>query len=266
MTSTNFKTICIDINTKGVCNLTLNRPKVHNAFDELMIEELTQALLSLQFVDSLRVLTIQGNGESFCAGADLNWMKRTAQFNEQKNIEDAKRLANMIRLLHKFPKPTVAIAHGSVFGGGVGMVACCDIAMAIDSTIFSLSEVKLGLIPAVISPYVVNAIGTRSAHRFFLTGERFDAYTAKRIGLIHECFGQEDFSDQKMRIVDELLSSAPGAQQISKSLIINELSKPINSNVLDTTARLIAQVRVSGEGREGVLAFLNKKSPSWRRN
>ena len=264
MTLSDFDTISVELTNDGVCHLILNRPAVHNAFDESMILELTQALEYLQSLDSVRILSVQGSGRSFCAGADLNWMRRMSQYDEDENFEDAQQLANMMNLLHRFAKPTVAFAHGNVFGGGVGLVACCDIAIAVDTTIFSLSEVKLGLIPAVISPYVVNAIGARSARRYFLTGERFDATTAQQIGLIHECCSQINFSDAKAKILDELLASAPGAQVISKSVIQEVLTNPISPELRETTAKLIAEVRASEEGREGVLAFLNKETPSWR--
>ena len=265
MMLSNFDTISVELTVDGVCNLTLNRPAVHNAFDELMIQELIQALEYLHTLESLRILTIQGTGKSFCAGADLKWMKRTSQYNRDENFEDARQLANMFRLLHGFAKPTVAFAHGNVFGGGVGLVASCDIAIAADTTVFSLSEVKLGLIPSVISPYVVNAIGARSAHRYFLTGERFDATIAQRIGLIHESCTDKKYSDTKAKLVNELLTSAPDAQKISKRLIQEVLTKPISAEIREKTAKRIADVRASEEGREGVLAFLNKELPSWRK-
>ena len=261
-----FETIYVTLAETGVCTLTLNRPQVHNAFDELMIGELTNALEQLEKHQSVRILLVRGTGKSFSAGADLKWMQRMADYSEEQNFEDARRLATMMDKLYRIPKPTVAIVHGGVYGGAVGLVACCDIAIAADSAVFSLSEVKIGLIPAVISPYVVKAIGLRAARRYFLTGEVFNASTAQQIGLIHEYGHSDEIPSIESGIVERLRAGAPGAQQIAKSVLQNVLSEPVDSEMQDETSKLIARVRASEEGKEGIAAFLNKRSPAWRKS
>ena len=255
-------TILLSVDDSGVCSLILNRPEVHNAFNERMIEEITQALELAKNNDSVRILLVQGAGKSFSAGADIKWMRRMADYDESQNYEDACRLSTMMDSLYRFPKPTLARIHGSVFGGGVGLVACCDVAIASKNTIFSLSEVKIGLIPAVISPYVVEAIGTRNARRYFLSGERFGSIVAKRLGLIHE-YCEEDLSEIELSILNEFLQCAPGAQKVAKSLLQNVLSNDITPETQKVTAQMIAQVRASEEGREGTSAFIEKRPPSW---
>ena len=257
-------TILLSVDDSGVCSLILNRPEVHNAFNERMIEEITQALELAKNNDSVRILLVRGAGKSFSAGADIKWMRRMADYDESQNYEDACRLSTMMDSLYRFPKPTLARIHGSVFGGGVGLVACCDVAIASKNTVFSLSEVKIGLIPAVISPYVVEAIGTRNARRYFLSGERFSAIVAEQLGLIHEYCEEDDLSEIEQSILNEFLQSAPGAQKIAKSLLQNVLSNDINPETQKVTAQMIAQVRASEEGREGTSAFIEKRPPSWR--
>ncbi len=260
-----FETIRAVTNGNGAYSITLNRPEVHNAFNETMIAELSRALEMLCCEDSLRTLTIAGAGKSFCAGADLNWMRRTAKFSEPQNYEDALRMAAMLNQLHKFPKPTIAVVHGNVFGGGVGLVACCDIAIAAQNAVFSLSEVKLGLIPATISPYVNAAIGTRNSRRYFLTGERFDAATAQRIGLIHEYGNRAAVSKIEANLGAHLLASAPQAQTAAKELVQELLTVPqVDADLQQLTAKSIAAVRSSAEGKEGISAFLRKREPRWR--
>ncbi len=259
-----FETILLTIDEVGVCSLTLNRPEVHNAFNEIMIEEISQALESVDDHPGIRVLTLRGAGKSFCAGADINWMRRMADYSEAQNVEDAGKMSSMMHRLYQFPRPTVAMIHGNVFGGGVGLVACCDIAIASEETIFSLSEVKIGLIPSVISPYVVEAIGVRNARRYFLTGERFNAATAFSLGLIHEWHDSEHFHQSDQKILKELLQSAPSAQTTAKAQLQNVVAKPITPELRDETIRMIANVRASDEGREGTSAFLDKRPPSWR--
>lgn len=266
MSHSNFSTIELTVNSDGVCFLVLNRPEVHNVFNESMIEEIARALNQLKENESVRVLCISGAGNSFCAGADLNWMKRTSEFTAEENYNDAMRMARMMHLLYSFPKPTLAVVHGAVFGGGVGLVACCDIAISDSSAVFSLSEVKLGLIPAVIGPYVVNALGPRNAHRYFLTGEKFDAAVAHRTNLVHECVDSDRLSATQTRLLQDLLSCGPNAQRIAKSLIIDSLSPQLDGAIQTQTAGLIAKVRASDEGREGISAFLDKRRPVWHKS
>ncbi|MXW47233.1 MAG: hypothetical protein F4Z97_01040 [Gammaproteobacteria bacterium] len=265
MPTQHFETIKIDVTPEGACTLLLNRPKVHNAFDEFMIEDITNALQQLRADEAVRVLCIKGAGASFCAGANLNWMKRTAEYAQEENYRDALRMANMMYSLYSFPKPTVAVVHGAVYGGGVGLIACCDIVLAESSTVFSLSEVKLGLIPAVIGPYVVNAMGTRSAKRYILTGERFDASAACRSGLVQESTDAELLAESEAEIMRELLSCGPNAQKVAKSLVIEKFSPSMGEEIQKHTAGLISKIRASEEGKEGVGAFLDKRSPAWRK-
>jgi methylglutaconyl-CoA hydratase len=244
--------------------ITMNRPDRHNAFDDGLIAELTEALRSMEAEDGIRVIVLSGAGKSFCAGADLNWMKRMAAFSMDENRRDAMGLATLMRTLAHLHKPTIARVQGAAYGGGVGLVACCDIAVAAQSASFSLSEAKLGLIPAVISPYVVAAIGERAARRYFLTAERFDAAEAWRIGLVHELVGDHESLDDKIgEIVDAVLACSPSAQREAKDLIRAIASRPVTSELIQDTAERIAKIRSSPEGREGVAAFLEKRRASW---
>jgi len=247
-----------------VGRVTLNRPERHNAFDDVLIQELTEALRSLEAEDGVRLVVLAGAVKSFSAGADLNWMKRMAGFSREENQRDAMQLGALMRTLAHLRKPTLARVHGAAYGGGVGLVACCDIAVASQAATFSLSEVKLGLIPAVISPYVVSAIGERAARRYFLTGERFDAAEAWRLGLVHDLGGSDGEMDDKLgAIVDALLACGPVAQREAKDLIRAVARRPVTSELIQDTAERIAKIRSSPEGREGVNAFLEKRRASW---
>jgi methylglutaconyl-CoA hydratase len=244
--------------------VTMNRPDRHNAFDDVLIAELTEALRSMEAEDGIRVIVLSGAGKSFSAGADLNWMKRMAGFSMDENRRDAMGLATLMRTLAHLRKPTLARVQGAAYGGGVGLVACCDIAVAAQSATFSLSEARLGLIPAVISPYVVAAIGERAARRYFLTAERFDAAEAWRIGLVHELVGDHESLDDRIgEIVDAMLACSPSAQREAKELIRAVASRPVTSELIQDTAERIARIRSSPEGREGVAAFLEKRRASW---
>jgi methylglutaconyl-CoA hydratase len=247
----------------GIGILALNRPDVHNAFNEALIGELTAACHALGADADVRVVILTGNGPSFCAGADLNWMKKMAGYGRKENVADAAALAEMLRVLNELPKPTVARVHGNVFGGGVGLVACCDVAIASAESAFSLSEGRLGLIPATISPYVVEAIGARQARRYFLTAERFEAAEAYRIGLLHDIVPLPQLDDRINEILGPLLIAGPAAQRECKALIRAVAHKPIAAGVIADTVERIATVRASPEGKEGVAAFLGKRSPSW---
>lgn len=243
--------------------VTLNRPDRHNAFDDALIAELTDALRSMEAEDAVRIVVLSGAGKSFSAGADLNWMRRMAGFSTDDNRRDAMGLAVLMRTLAQLRKPTVARVHGAAYGGGAGLVACCDIAVASQQASFSFSEARLGLIPAVISPYVVAAIGERYARRYFLTAERIDAAEAWRIGLVHELALPEELDEKVGDIVDALLACGPVAQKEAKELIRAVASRPFSSEVMQDTADRIAKIRSSPEGREGVAAFLEKRRAAW---
>lgn len=244
--------------------VTFNRPERHNAFDDTLIAELTEVLRSMEAEDGVRVIVLSGAGPSFSAGADLEWMKRAAGYSKDENLRDAMALGALMRTLDHLRKPTIARVHGNVFGGGVGLVACCDIAIATQDAKFSLSEVKLGMIPAVVSPYVVAAIGARNARRYFLTGERFEAAEAYRIGLIHDLAGNDNDLDEKIgAIVDAMMLAGPVAQREAKELVRAVANRPMHSEILQDTAERIARIRSSPEGREGLSAFLEKRRASW---
>jgi methylglutaconyl-CoA hydratase len=244
--------------------ITMNRPERHNAFDDALIAELTEAFRSMEAEDGVRLVVLSGAGRSFSAGADLNWMKRMAGFSLDENRRDAMGLAALMRTIAHFRKPTIARVHGPAYGGGVGLVACCDIAVASQHATFALSEAKLGLIPAVISPYVVAAIGERAARRYFVTAERFDAAEAWRLGLVHELAASDADLDEKLGgIVDDLLLCSPAAQMEAKALIRAVAGRPVTSELIQDTAERIAKMRASPEGREGVAAFLEKRRAAW---
>jgi methylglutaconyl-CoA hydratase len=257
------QTVQINIDPRGVATLTINRPEVHNAFDDRLIAEITGKLRELDREHAIRVVVLSANGKSFSAGADLNWMKRMARYSEAENLRDAVSLASLMHVLNDMAKPTVARVNGSAFGGGVGLVAGCDIAIAAKSAVFSLSEVRLGLIPAVISPFVVAAIGQRQARRYFLTAERFDADEALRIGLVHRVVEDAELDAAVAAVVEELLKGGPRAQAAAKDLIASVSNRPIDQRILEDTAARIARIRVSPEGEEGIAAFLEKRAPVW---
>lgn len=257
-----FASIEVDVRA-AVAVVTLNRPDLHNAFDEILIAELTAALKRLDRDPTVRAVVLTGAGKSFCAGADLNWMKRTASSSRAQNLADAKALANMLLTLNRLTKPTIARAHGAVFGGGVGLVACCDIAVGESSAIFALSEARLGLIPATIAPYVVDAIGARAARRYFLSGERFAAPEAFRLGLLHDLAPLPELDARINEILGALVTAGPAAQAECKALIRAVARRPADAAMIADTARRIARVRASAEGKEGVAAFLAKRKASW---
>ncbi len=236
---------------------------MHNAFDETLIAELTTALRSLDADPAVRAVVLLGHGRSFCAGADLNWMKKMAGYGHAENLADAGALAEMLRTLYTLSKPTIARVHGAAYGGGVGLVACCDIALAAQEATFALSEAKLGLIPATISPYVIEAIGARMARRYFLTAERFDAAEAYRIGLVHDIVLQENLDGRINELLGALLVAGPRAQAESKALIRAVANRPVDDSVIADTAARIARVRSTPEAKEGVAAFLGKRRAAW---
>lgn len=247
----------------GVATVTMNRPDVHNAFDDALIAEMTGTLAELDADATVRIVVLAAAGRSFSAGADLQWMKRMAQYSDDENLRDARALAGLMHTLDRMAKPTIARVQGAAFGGGVGLVACCDMAIAAREAVFCLSEVRLGLIPAVISPYVVQAIGARPARRYFLTAERFDAAEAQRLGLVNDVVDAAELDEAVASLVKPLLAGGPAAIAAAKSLIAAVVNRPIGEGVIDDTAHRIAQQRVGDEGREGVAAFLEKRAAAW---
>ena len=244
--------------------ITFNRPERHNAFDDTLIAELTETLRSMEAEDGVRVVVLSGAGRSFSAGADLEWMKRAASYGKDENQRDAMALGTLMRTLDHLRKPTIARVHGPAYGGGVGLVCACDVAIAAQTASFALTEVKLGLIPAVVSPYVIAAIGARNARRYFTTGEKIEAAEAYRIGLVHDlAMDEADLDDKVGRVVDALLVGGPVAQREAKELVRAVANRPMHSEILQDTAERIARLRTSPEGREGIGAFLEKRKASW---
>lgn len=248
-----------------VAVVTLNRPQAHNAFDDALVAELTGELLRLDRDNGVRAVVLTGAGATFSAGADLAWMRSMAGAGEMENRDDALRLATLMRTLNFLSRPTIARVNGSAYGGGVGLIACCDIAIGVEGAKFSLSEVKLGLVPAVISPYVVAAIGARQARRLFVSGEVFDAATAARIGLLHESVAADRLDESVDRALHFLAKGGPLAQAEAKQLALRVIGMtPESAEVADrVNAELIARLRVSAEGQKGLDAFLDKRAADW---
>jgi methylglutaconyl-CoA hydratase len=246
----------------AVARVTLARPKTRNAFDEVVIDEITRAFLS--FVDDrdTRVVVLEGEGSVFCAGADIEWMRRAGSWSKIENETDAERMAGMLRAIDDCAQPVVALVQGAAIGGGVGLVAASDVAVAAEDAVFSLAEVRLGILPSVISPYVLRAIGAREARRWFLTGERFGAAEARRIGLVHEVVPPGELGAARDRLVAAFLSSAPGAVAVAKRLIAQVVGKS-PEEAMPLTIRTIAERRASEEAKEGLTAFLEKRPPAW---
>ncbi|WP_137172727.1 enoyl-CoA hydratase/isomerase family protein [Massilia sp. HP4] len=257
-----YHTLTIAIADK-VATVTLNRPLLRNAFNEHAIAELALAFDELGRSDTVRAIVLAANGPSFCAGADLNWMKKMAGYSHEENHDDALRLADMLRTIYLCPKPTVAKVQGDCYAGGMGLVAACDIVVAVDSAGFCLSEVKLGLIPATISPYVIKAMGEQAARRYFLTAERFDALEARRIGFAHEVVAADALDATVAGIVKALVNNSPNAVKQAKTLVREIVGQPVSDALLADTAGRIAAIRASLEGREGVASFLEKRKPTW---
>lgn len=257
-----FMTLEIELNGP-VATIWMNRPELHNAFDELLIAELTAACIALDADPDIRAVVLAGRGKSFSAGADLNWMKRAANNGVDDNLNDARALAKMLRTLAEMKKPTIARVQGAALGGGMGLAAACDIAVASSKALFATSEVKFGIIPSAISPYVLRAIGARQATRYFQSAERIDANRAREIGLVHEAVEPEQLDAKVQEIVDALLQGGPLAQAAAKDLIRAVNGQQINETLVEETAHRIAHLRATPEAREGIAAFLDKRSPSW---
>ena len=246
----------------AVARVWLARAERRNAFDDRLIGELTSAFEELAGASDVRVVVLAGEGSVFCAGADIAWMRRAGGYSREENEEDARRMAGMLRAIDVCPRPVIALAHGAAIGGGVGLVAAADIAIAAEGTVFSLAEVKLGILPSVISPYVLRAIGPRAARELFLTGERFDAAEARRIGLVHAVVPASDLEAAAKGKIDALLTSAPEAVGVAKKLI-EQVAGMNPEEARDLTVRTIAERRASTEAREGLSAFLEKRPASW---
>jgi methylglutaconyl-CoA hydratase len=251
----------------GIATLTLDRPEAKNALSAALVTQLTEALASLAGDRGVRVVCLTGAGGVFCAGADIAEMRAAGAAAPEQNEADSKRFARMLECLERQPQPTLALVNGAAYGGAVGLVAACDIALAAASARFALSEVRLGLVPAMISPYVIRAVGVREARRWFLTGEAMDAATAKRIGLVHECAPDDGLAGAAGGIVESLLSGGPGAQAEIKRLVRHATGRSAQADeaMLGETARWIARVRAGAEAREGLTAFLERRKPGWTR-
>ncbi|WP_310460937.1 enoyl-CoA hydratase/isomerase family protein [Sphaerotilus sp.] len=266
MTLTTLNTLKIERRGEAaqcVAWVWMAKPAVHNAFDETLITELTATLLALDADPAVRVIVLAGEGKSFSAGADLAWMQRQGAASVDENLTDARRLAALFRTLSTLAKPTIARVHGAALGGGMGLAAACDICVASDRAVFATSEVKFGIIPSAISPYVIRAIGERQAYRYFQTAERISAIRAQQIGLVHEVTDSEGLDAQVQSIVDALLTGGPHAQAAATDLIRAVANQPVTDAVVDDTARRIATLRSTPEAREGLSAFLEKRPPAW---
>jgi len=253
----------LNIQTGAVATVTLNRPEVRNAFNDEVITELTQAFTQLGQDPQVRAIVLAAEGPAFCAGADLNWMRRMADYTHAENLADAAALAEMLRVIYTCPKPTVARIQGDVYAGGMGLVAVCDIAVSVDTANYCLSEVKLGLYPATISPYVIRAMGARAAHRYFLTAERFDAAEALRMGFVHAVVSPAQLDDKVDELTKALVSASPNAVRECKALLQDVAGQEIDAALIARTVQGIARIRASAEGKEGVQSFLQKRKPDW---
>lgn len=256
--------VLLEIDENGVAHVTLNRPEVHNAFDEHVIARLSDIWDELAVNDAVKAVVVRGKGKSFSAGADLGWMKRAAEFSEAQNTEDALKLATMLQKFYELPKLTIAVVLGAAMGGGMGLVSCADVVIADEGALFALSEVKIGLIPATISPYVILAMGERQAKRYFQTGERFDGKRAYAMGFVHEYAERpEDVEYLLGQVLKNVKGNGPQAMAASKKLFLDVEGRELGEALLVETAKRIAQTRAGDEAKEGLDAFLNKRKPSW---
>jgi methylglutaconyl-CoA hydratase len=257
-----YKNLLIE-SAGGIATIWMNRTELHNAFDGVLIEELTRACLTMEADPAIRLVVLAGRGKSFSAGADLNWMKRAAAYTGEENLRDARALANMLRTLSGLSKPTVARVHGAALGGGMGLAAACDICIASGNASFATSEVKFGIIPATISPYVIRAIGERQARRYFLSAERISAGCALELGLAHEVVEPEQLDAKVAEVAAALLAGGPLAQKAAKEMIGAVANRPLTEELVEDTAQRISRLRCSDEAREGLGAFLEKRQPNW---
>ncbi|QIL42899.1 enoyl-CoA hydratase/isomerase family protein [Acidovorax sp. HDW3] len=243
--------------------ITLTQPEVRNAFSDAVIAEITAAFTEVGARPDVRAVVLAAEGPAFCAGANLNWMRRMADYTRSENLADAAKLAQMLRVIHECPQPTIARVQGDVYAGGMGLVAACDMAVCVDTAGFCLSEVKLGLIPATISPYVIRAMGARAAQRYFLTAERFDAFEALRIGFVHEVVAADQLDARVDVLLKALTAASPHAVRACKKLVHDVAEREIDAGLIAATVEAIADIRASDEGREGVQSFLQKRKPAW---
>ncbi|MCX7505123.1 enoyl-CoA hydratase/isomerase family protein [Delftia tsuruhatensis] len=259
-----MKTTALTLEFQGpLATITLTQPEVRNAFSDEVIADITHAFHAVGKRSDVRAVVLAAEGPAFCAGANLNWMRRMADYSRDENREDAGLLAEMLRVIYECPQPTIARVQGDVYAGGMGLVAACDMAVAAEGAGFCLSEVKIGLIPATISPYVIRAMGARAAHRYFLTGERFDAAEALRIGFVHRVVAADELDNAVDGLLKHLVSAGPAAARACKRLVIDVAEREINEQLIAATVESIADIRASAEGKEGVQAFLQKRKPAW---
>ena len=247
----------------GVATVTLTQPEIRNAFSDEVILEITEAFRVAGERPDVRAIVLAAEGPAFCAGANLNWMRRMADYDRAENLQDAGALAEMLRTIYTCPKPTIARVQGDVYAGGMGLVAACDMAVSSDNAGFCLSEVKIGLVPGTIAPYVLRAMGARAGHRYFLTGERFDAAEALRIGFVHQVVAIDQLDDAVDGLLKALLAAGPDAVRSCKKLVLDVAEREINAQLIASTVEVIADIRASDEGKEGVQAFLSKRKPAW---
>ena len=246
-----------------IATITLTQPEIRNAFSDEVIVEITEAFRVAAERPDVRAVVLAAEGPAFCAGANLNWMRSMANYSRDENLQDAGVLAEMMRTIYHCPKPTIARVQGDVYAGGMGLVAACDMAVAVDTANFCLSEVKIGLVPATIAPYVLRAMGPRAAHRYFLTGERFDAQEALRMGFVHKVVEADALDQAVDSLLMALMTAGPNAVQACKKLVIDTAEREINAELIAQTVECIADIRASEEGKEGIQAFLSKRKPSW---
>ncbi|QGZ63999.1 enoyl-CoA hydratase/isomerase family protein [Paraburkholderia acidisoli] len=258
-----YETLTVDM-AGHVATVTLNRPDVRNAFNETMIAEITAAFTTLGTHGDVRAIVLAGNGKAFCAGADLNWMRKMAGYSDDENRADALRLANMLAAIYRCPKPVIARVHGDAYAGGMGLVCTADIVVAANTVNFCLSEARLGLMPATIAPYVIRALGEQASRRYFVTAEAFDCATALRLGLVSEAVEASELDATVQRIANTLCANSPNAVRECKQLVQDIASETIDTALIEDTAVRIARIRASEEGREGVSSFLEKRTPNWR--
>lgn len=263
--STQNNAVLFTVDSRGVATVTLNNPDKHNAFDDTIIGVLQRTFDHIATRQDISVVVLAANGKSFSAGADLGWMKRMASYSFEDNLTDANALASMLYALNYLPQPTIAKVQGAAFGGAVGLVSCCDITLASEKASFCLSEVKLGLIPATISPYVVAAIGVKASRRYFATAERFFAAKAQQIGLIDEVVAVTELDELTENMTNLLLNNGPTAIREAKALIFDVAGQDVDDTIMAETSRRIAEIRVSAEGQEGLTAFFEKRQPNWQR-
>ena len=261
--NTNSDTVLLEVNEQGIATVTLNNPEKHNAFDDVIIKQLTTIFNDISGRDDISIMILASNGKSFSAGADLGWMKRMAAYSYQDNLKDANALAQMLKALNFLPQTTIAKIQGAAFGGAVGLASCCDIVIASTKASFCLSEVKLGLIPATISPYVVDAIGLKASRRYFQTAERFFADKAQQLGLVDEMVAPDELTAEVNSMVTKLLANGSQARRQAKKLSQDVAFQIIDENLLKDTSERIAAIRVSPEGQEGLTAFFEKRAPNW---